>query len=102
MLEQAGEFLKLTGLDDQYTAFHCLLAVDALDHESLRERLRCDKYASPSSPTFVPVLRQSAIEDLDVFRVRESFVKLFVSRRFKTVYEKEGLTGLDFVPVPLI
>ena len=100
-LNGAGEILRLEGLDDQYVGFHCLHVVDAVDKVATDACLAARNGVALASPRFVPTLFASALTGDDVFRVRESFQKVFVSSRFKDAYERAGLTGLDFLPVPL-
>jgi hypothetical protein len=100
MIAEAAEFLDIVGLDGNYIAYHCLKRVDAVDRPHLEEYLK-QKYADIEKHVFVPALRRSAIGAADMFLIPESPFKRFVSQRFKDVYDREGLTGLDFKPVTL-
>jgi len=101
-LRDAGEFLELDGLDNNYVGFHCLHTLAALDQVETEAALKVRKGMAFASPTFVPTLRSEMIKDGDCFRIAESFQKIFVSARFKAVYDLAGLTGLQFLPVRLI
>jgi hypothetical protein len=101
-LRKAGEILPLRGLDSEYVGFHCLRTIDAIDQEATDIAVKARKGISFSSPTFVPSLRAERIpSDYDVFRISQSFQKVFVSTRVKASYDSAGLRGLEFLPVPL-
>ena len=103
-LKGGGELLELCGLGGMYVGYHCLKEVDALDKIGMKECLARDKYASFHSPRFIPPLLLDNVNNAaaaDIFRIPESYAKIFVSGAFKKAYENEGLTGLEFYPVPL-
>lgn len=101
LLEPAGEFLPLDGLNGEYVGYHCLRTQVAVDEAETEKALKQTAIRSFASPTFLPVLQKKAIDDIDVFRLPQSFGKLFVSQRFKDEYERAGLSGLDFRAVSL-
>jgi len=99
-LDGAGEFLPLLGLNGEYTAWHCLRTVDAIDERATNEKALVKKGISFHRPTLVPVLLTGRVPvDCNVFRVPQSFQKIFVRERFVEVYRSAELTGLDFLPV---
>ena len=101
-LQQGGEFLQLRGLEGEYIAWHCRRTIDVLNQPATEEAVKEMKGRVFSSPTFVPRLLLDEIpDDYDVFRVPQSFQKVFVRRRFLDAYRHAGLTGLEFLPVPL-
>jgi hypothetical protein len=95
ILMPEGESINLHGLDGQYIAYHCLTVVDAL--RKPEGRIVEPRLGSFHSPRFAPDLRAAALPRADIFRIPESVSKLFVSQRFKTLYENNALTGLDFI-----
>lgn len=100
LLDDAGEFLALTGLNDEYIAWHCLRTVDAMDRQASDDAIKAAKGISFHSPTFVPTLRTDRVPpETGVFRIPESFQKVFVRQQFVDNYRDAGLTGLDFLPV---
>jgi hypothetical protein len=96
-VKEGLEVLALNGLDGAYVGIHCIRWVEGASN---LEGVDQDRI-SIHSTLFVPRLRAKAIEGLDVFGVHEMPVKLFVSERFKTAVESNGLIGLDFHEVPL-
>ena len=100
-LRESGEILELSGLDGGYTGFHCLQTYDALDIAATDLAINAWPGIAFASPSFVPTLRRAAIGIGQVFRIKQSFQKIFVSDQFRVRYESASLTGLDFLPVPL-
>jgi hypothetical protein len=101
LLGDSGEFLELSGLDGDYSGFHCLRTYDALDSAATELRISARPGIAFASPSLVPTLRHASIENGNVFRIRQSLQKVFVSQRFREQYDSAALTGLDFLPVPL-
>lgn len=99
-LQQGGEFLQLLGLDGEYVAWHCLRTIDALNQPATDKAVREARGKVFSSPTFVPNLLLNEIpDDCDVFRVTQSFQKIFVRQRFLDAYRQADLKGLECLPV---
>lgn len=103
LLEPSGEFLTLTGLGDRYCAYHCLRMVDAMNKDATAIALKAEFGKAFATPTFVPTLSGSALaaDFVDVFRLPQSFQKIFVSERFVDCARRASLTGLDFIEVPI-
>ncbi len=102
-LREAGEWLPLNGLGGVYIGFHCLQTIDAIDLEATDQAVRARKGISFSTPTFVPTLQRDRVPDnCHVFRVPQSFQKVFVGAQFKAAYESSGLLGLDFLLAPMV
>lgn len=100
-LREIGEYIQLDGLAGEYIGYHCLHTLDIVDDIKTAEAIKNHPGIAFASPTFVPTLRADEIQGCGVFRVSQSFQKLFVSHRFRTAYEQAGLTGLEFLKVPL-
>jgi hypothetical protein len=91
------EVLTLNGLDGAYVGVHCVRWV-----EGAANLIGIDQNkVSIHSTTFVPCINAIAVEGFDVFGLPEMVTKLVVSERFKSIVEKQGLTGLQFREVAL-
>jgi hypothetical protein len=101
-LRNAGEFLELRGLNDNYIGFHCLQTLDVMCKVETEQALAASPGVALASPKFVPTLRRQDIGTCDVFRISQSFQKIFVSNHFKDACEQAALSGLHFPSVPLI
>ena len=83
---------------DGFAIANILRLVPCLDWEKSqyeRDRRRKGECSSISKL----VLVRSAVEGLDLFRMKEFDVMLFVSRRFKELFERKHFTGYSFHPV---
>ena len=93
--EGSVELLAIQGLQESYVAAHCIQWVEALIPMPLEPNM------SIHSTNYIPRLKRSAVEDLEIFGVFPIVAKLFVSSSVKSAVESAGLTGLEFYPVEL-
>jgi len=102
-LRVAGEMLPLAGLGDEFVGFHCLHTADVIDQGATDLAIKDRKGISFASPSFAPTLRRHLLPiDCEVFRIPQSFAKVFVGMDFKMTYDRNGLRGLQFLEVPLV
>lgn len=101
LLSPCGEWIALDGLEGGVSCFHCLETADALDHERTDALLHCSVYGSFHSPKFVPALHARKLVTADIFRIPQSVSKLFVSSNFKSIYDRQAFSGLEFFEVEL-
>lgn len=94
-----GEWLDLVGLDEEYSAFHCLREVDCLDTDVLEAEERGNPLFSFGSARYVPTFRKVSLQAHHFFRIPQSTNKFFVSAEFARRYSESNLVGLDFLPV---
>lgn len=94
--ESTGEMVE------GYQVANIFLLVDAVD----REHSVVNEYSHGGILHWSVVkfaLRRDKVEDLDVFRVKESdrmvSISVFLSERVKNAIEKNGITGVDFLEV---
>lgn len=101
LIDKAGEFISLYGVEIGYSAFHCLTVYDAVDKELLIGMQANEESLSLASPGVVLPLLAEKIGQHHIFQVPEVRNKFFVSATFKTICEKNSLTGLSFHEVPV-
>lgn len=81
-----------------YYVLHVWRHIPALDEEHTKFiELRDGKY--PERIIAVVALRWEAIKDVDIFRLKEQDVSIYVSRRVKKRLEEIGATGFKWIPV---
>jgi hypothetical protein len=82
-----------------YWVLHVWKHISALDEEHTKFiEPRNEKY--PQLSIAVVALRWAAIKDVDIFRLKEKHVSIYVSRRVKERLEEIGATGFKWIPVP--
>jgi hypothetical protein len=100
MLDVNGSWINLCGLS--YVGFFCETTLDALNDDETENRLKQSDFGSFHSSQFSPSLNKSAIMKADIFKVPESINKIFVTDKFKDLYDGTSCTGLEFIPVDLV
>ncbi len=81
-----------------YWVLHVWRHIPALDEEHTKFiEPRDEKY--PQLSIAVVALRWEAIRDVDIFRLEEKYVSIYVSRRVKKRLEEIGATGFKWIPV---
>jgi hypothetical protein len=95
-----GSRINLVGLN--YVGFFCETVIDAVNIDETKNRLNNSNFGSFHSPRFAPSLFKSHINQADIFKIPESVSKVFVTKKFKDIYDKVKCTGLEFIPVELV
>ncbi len=83
-----------------YYVLHVWRHISALDKEHtkfIKEPSDDDPY--PQLNIAVVALRWEAIKDVDIFRLKEKNVSIYVSRRVKQRLQEIGATGFKWIPV---
>jgi len=98
-LDYGFQFFKTT--ISGYYLMHTLTPIKAFDWEnSVYKR----------NPPFLPevadlpmeiekLVFNKTIENIDIFRMYEESVSLFISEKLKNIFENEGITGIRYVPI---
>ena len=92
VLRDSGEILKIDApIKDMY-GFHVTRVIEnAVDMDASKFKVY------PQAAVFNKIfLLKSRLEGIDIFRLKESPVTVFVSERFRELVEKNKLKGFDF------
>jgi hypothetical protein len=91
-----GEIIR-----DYYLANVCNL-IDALDLENSKFSTYTNIDGSNLISVNVYALKKEEISDIDILRIKDSNIPIFISDKLRKIIKKNKLTGCDFVEVRII
>jgi hypothetical protein len=100
LFDRHGSQINLVGLN--YVGFFCETVIDSVSVGETKNKLNNSNFGSFHSPRFAPSLFKSHLNQADIFKIPESVSKLFVTKKFKDIYDEMKCTGLEFIPVELV